>query len=57
MLICINNAYCPTTDTFASVAEFLAMCLTCFGEPPTLTYQPGNSRWIDESGAVVLIES
>ena len=55
MWTCTNDTYCPTADTFATVAEFLAMCQVCFGEQPALTYQPGNSRWVDGSGDAVLV--
>lgn len=57
MLTCTNDRYCPTPDTFATVEEFQAMCLAWTGEPANLTHQPLNGRWIDETGATVLVES
>lgn len=57
-LICRNDRYCPTADTFETIEEFLAMCRAAFGsaEVPTLTHQPLNGRWVDERGETVLEE-
>ena len=58
VLLCTNDRYCPTADTFASVEEFLTMCRDCFGEAPTLTSRIGNGgavEYTDSTGAVVLV--
>lgn len=54
--ICSNDTYCPTPDTFETVAAFLAMCQACFGEQPTLTFQQDVDRWVDGEGRTVLVE-
>ena len=58
VLLCTNDRYCPTADTFGSVEEFLAMCRDCFGDAPTLTGRTGpdgSVAYTDHTGAVVLV--
>lgn len=51
-VVCTNDAYCPTMETFASVDAFVAMCQDVFGFAPTIRWN-GRS-YTDETGAVVL---
>lgn len=50
--VCVNDRYCPQPDTFASLAEFQAMCKAAFGERAHLTRR--GSDYVDERGQVVL---
>ena len=54
MYECINDQYCPTRDSFASVEEFLDMCASVFGRAPVLTARNCGDHYEDESGTVVL---
>lgn len=54
MYLCTNDAYCPTTESFETVEEFLAMCSDCFGAAPAVREYP-DGRVVDEDGAIVLV--
>ena len=51
--LCTNDTYCPTTETFATVEDFLAVCSDCFGTAPVLRECP-DGRVVDERGVTVL---
>lgn len=51
MFVCTNPRYTPITDTFASVEEFQAMCVACFGERATIRRVDG--RYYDETAIVL----
>lgn len=54
MYRCTNDAYCPTTEHFETVEEFLAYCMECFGEAPLL-HECVDGRVVDEHGRTVLV--
>ena len=50
-VFCCSDRYTPTTDEFASVDEFLGMCLAVFGEAPAPTLRADG--WHDDQGLVL----
>jgi hypothetical protein len=54
MFICENDRYCPTAETFGSIAAFQMMCVACFGAPINVHRRNGGAYYVDDSGEIVL---
>ena len=52
MYRCTNDRFCADADTFATVQDFQAMCVACFGGAAELTRDGDN--WHDEQGTMTL---
>jgi hypothetical protein len=50
---CGNDRYCPDSEVFYSVEEFLDYCQRCFGSSPVLQYDAGTDTYSDDSGLVL----
>ena len=52
--LCVSDVYTPCPEIYVTVADFLDMCLVCFGEAPVLSPRNGEDEWLDHRGLVVL---
>jgi hypothetical protein len=51
--VCVSDTYCPTPDTFSSLADFQRMCVAVFGERAKLSARV-DGTYVDERGEEVL---
>lgn len=51
--LCISDRFCAQPETFSSLDEFQAMCMSVFGEPADLT--PNGADYVDENGSTVIV--
>jgi hypothetical protein len=53
-VVCTSDLYTPCAESYDTVEDFLAMCLACFGDSPSLL-ETSEGVWTDRAtGEVVL---
>jgi hypothetical protein len=55
MYVCTLDQYCPDSDVFESIDEFIEMCFACFGSAPQLHVVNGGDLILNEDDLIVLI--